>query len=197
MIFFQDTPVSIQRWGWKHLRGHNTSTYAISVIMIPCIQLVCFKYCLWWLCVLWIPKYKDLGKSKDLQTTPVSWLFTLYYLFFTFLGFADYSCGCAAGFTGSVCEEDIDECLSSPCPTNHTCVDQTNAYQCICQDGRSCSVAESEQRSTLDGWLVAVISAGAVLFVLLVIVAMFLVYKFCTATHDGIDGEPLFDNRGK
>lgn len=35
------------------------------------------------------------------------------------------------------CSVDIDECASSPCHSNATCVDELHNYTCICSDGYS------------------------------------------------------------
>ena len=43
-------------------------------------------------------------------------------------------CLCADGFTGSVCQHDIDDCLSQPC-VNGRCEDLVNGYMCYCQPG--------------------------------------------------------------
>ena len=53
----------------------------------------------------------------------------------TSLGPFNYSCECAAGYTGSTCEVDIDECLMAVCPANSSCVDAVNSYMCVCNPG--------------------------------------------------------------
>lgn len=45
-----------------------------------------------------------------------------------------YRCNCPPGFDGMRCENDIDECSSSPCSNGGTCEDEINGYQCICTD---------------------------------------------------------------
>ena len=76
------------------------------------------------------------------------------------------------GFSGSTCDKDINECLSSPCPTNHTCVDQINAYKCICQDGWPCN-----EDGGLDGSTIGVIILTLILVILLGLIIAFVVYK--------------------
>lgn len=45
-----------------------------------------------------------------------------------------YRCLCEAGYTGSDCEIDIDDCAGSPC-FNGDCVDKVNGYLCECPAG--------------------------------------------------------------
>jgi len=41
-------------------------------------------------------------------------------------------CTCRAGFDGVTCQNNIDDCLSSPCKNGGTCTDGNNAYGCEC-----------------------------------------------------------------
>ncbi|XP_029031043.1 protein eyes shut homolog isoform X2 [Betta splendens] len=45
------------------------------------------------------------------------------------------SCRCPAGFEGSWCEIDTNECSSSPCQNQADCVDRVNGYSCNCRMG--------------------------------------------------------------
>uniref|UniRef100_A0A8D3A0F8 Uncharacterized protein n=1 Tax=Scophthalmus maximus TaxID=52904 RepID=A0A8D3A0F8_SCOMX len=47
------------------------------------------------------------------------------------------SCRCSAGFEGSCCEIDTNECASNPCQNQGDCVDQVNGYSCDCRMGFS------------------------------------------------------------
>ena len=59
-----------------------------------------------------------------------------------------YSCACEAGFAGSDCGVDIDECASSPCQNGAGCATPTTeAYMCSCVDGFTgvtCAVDNNE-----------------------------------------------------
>ncbi|KAK7079934.1 Calcium ion binding, partial [Halocaridina rubra] len=46
-------------------------------------------------------------------------------------------CYCPAGFTGTFCEEDVDECGSQPCYNEGTCIDLPQGYRCECPEGYS------------------------------------------------------------
>jgi len=45
-----------------------------------------------------------------------------------------YSCQCLPGFTGSMCEINVDDCISHPCKYGR-CIDQVNGFICHCYDG--------------------------------------------------------------
>ncbi|XP_055955536.1 sushi, von Willebrand factor type A, EGF and pentraxin domain-containing protein 1 [Patella vulgata] len=47
----------------------------------------------------------------------------------------DVLCSCLSGFNGDRCEINIDDCLSSPCRNNATCIDGINDYSCTCSEG--------------------------------------------------------------
>jgi len=47
-------------------------------------------------------------------------------------------CDCAAGFNGTMCEDDIDECAAhSRCENGATCIDGIASYSCNCSAGFS------------------------------------------------------------
>ncbi|XP_068195689.1 protein jagged-2-like isoform X2 [Antennarius striatus] len=59
----------------------------------------------------------------------------------------NFSCSCDAGFTGSYCHENINDCAASPCMNGGTCIDGINSFQCFCPDGwegRLCDVDVNE-----------------------------------------------------
>ncbi|KAH8419353.1 hypothetical protein KR222_006509, partial [Zaprionus bogoriensis] len=47
----------------------------------------------------------------------------------------EFSCECAAGWHGRICQEEINECASSPCQNGGVCVDKLAAYACACPMG--------------------------------------------------------------
>ncbi|XP_053483266.1 protein HEG [Ictalurus furcatus] len=56
-----------------------------------------------------------------------------------------YRCNCLPAWRGENCTEDVDECVSSPCPQDSVCVNTRGSFSCDCalgydlQDGRSCT----------------------------------------------------------
>ena len=46
-----------------------------------------------------------------------------------------FVCNCPLGYTGVMCETNIDECLGYVCGMNGKCVDLINGLVCICGDG--------------------------------------------------------------
>eukprot|EP00058_Branchiostoma_floridae_P005014 XP_002590502.1 hypothetical protein BRAFLDRAFT_86173 [Branchiostoma floridae] len=40
--------------------------------------------------------------------------------------------GCASGWTGPNCQEEIDECESTPCQNGGVCYDEVGSYVCVC-----------------------------------------------------------------
>lgn len=54
------------------------------------------------------------------------------------------NCTCRAGFTGSLCEEDINECEMSPCENKGKCVNTPGGFYCQCQSGFSGPVCTAD-----------------------------------------------------
>ncbi|NXY42567.1 CUBN protein, partial [Ceuthmochares aereus] len=65
-----------------------------------------------------------------------------------------YFCLCNAGWTGSNCTENIDECISNPCQNGGTCTDEVNGYSCECTSawtGPQCQTAQQVCGGYLSG----------------------------------------------
>ena len=43
-----------------------------------------------------------------------------------------FSCTCAAGYTGDRCQTDIDDCAPTPCSNGGSCVDGVDSFTCTC-----------------------------------------------------------------
>ncbi|XP_069119516.1 LOW QUALITY PROTEIN: protein crumbs homolog 1-like [Argopecten irradians] len=50
-------------------------------------------------------------------------------------GATSFTCNCAPGYTNRRCEDEINECESSPCQYGGTCNDMIAAYNCTCIPG--------------------------------------------------------------
>ncbi|KAI5624969.1 protocadherin Fat 4-like, partial [Silurus asotus] len=58
-----------------------------------------------------------------------------------------FNCSCPAGFTGTRCEHDIDECLENPCENGGSCFNNPGGFLCHCSEGFSglhCSIVDNE-----------------------------------------------------
>lgn len=44
-------------------------------------------------------------------------------------------CHCQAGYTGSYCEDEVDECSPNPCQNGATCTDYLGGFSCKCVAG--------------------------------------------------------------
>ncbi|KAI0215915.1 hypothetical protein LSAT2_032050 [Lamellibrachia satsuma] len=88
-------------------------------------------------------------------------------------GFDGYRCDCPRGYSGDYCETDIDECLSSPCSANYSCVNRVGGYECFCDPKWPCHVTAP----LLALWHIVMISAGGGLF--LVFLTLVAAWVFC------------------
>lgn len=50
------------------------------------------------------------------------------------LSASNFTCLCAPGFTGPLCETNIDDCVDHQCQNGAICVDGVQSYKCICRD---------------------------------------------------------------
>jgi hypothetical protein len=41
-----------------------------------------------------------------------------------------YSCSCITGWQGSICDVDVNECLTFPCNTSYTCINNLGSFSC-------------------------------------------------------------------
>ena len=46
-----------------------------------------------------------------------------------------YHCKCKPGYNGTHCEQDVDECKTSPCKNGATCTNTVGGFTCQCQQG--------------------------------------------------------------
>ena len=66
-------------------------------------------------------------------------------------------CICPPGYTGDKCENNIDDCLSSPCLHGGNCTDQVDNYTCDCSDtfyeGPDCDTRKRSLRFRETNWM--------------------------------------------
>jgi hypothetical protein len=48
---------------------------------------------------------------------------------------ATFSCQCSDGWTGEKCEDNVDECIDSPCTNGGMCMDMPGKFFCSCPFG--------------------------------------------------------------
>ena len=51
---------------------------------------------------------------------------------------------CSAGYNGSECEMNIDDCLSDPCASTGQCVDGVDSFTCSCDQGYTGQLCETD-----------------------------------------------------
>ncbi|XP_045201110.2 sushi, von Willebrand factor type A, EGF and pentraxin domain-containing protein 1-like [Mercenaria mercenaria] len=53
-----------------------------------------------------------------------------------------FTCACLSGYTGTICETEIDDCEGHICQNNGTCTDGLQSYTCTCADGYTGDLCE-------------------------------------------------------
>ncbi|CAH1783356.1 unnamed protein product, partial [Owenia fusiformis] len=77
-------------------------------------------------------------------------------------GFEGYKCDCQLGYSGDYCEQNIDECLSSPCRPDYTCVDKINSFVCECDPRSPCA--------GYPWWAWLIVGLGSSILILIIVV---------------------------
>ena len=49
----------------------------------------------------------------------------------TSMGPFDFTCHCVVGYTGPMCEVNIDDCVSVTCLSNSMCEDRVDDFECV------------------------------------------------------------------
>jgi surface protein len=60
------------------------------------------------------------------------------------VGLSSSYCQCFSGFTGTTCETNMDDCMSSPCPKGWLCSDGVESFACACAIGYTGASCESK-----------------------------------------------------
>ncbi|XP_067851165.1 delta and Notch-like epidermal growth factor-related receptor [Heptranchias perlo] len=47
----------------------------------------------------------------------------------------NFTCICPPGYTGELCQTQIDHCVSQPCENGATCMSRATGYSCLCPEG--------------------------------------------------------------
>ena len=64
-------------------------------------------------------------------------------------GSGKFLCSCKSGFNGSLCELDVDECVSSPC-INGKCKNEKPGFSCLCDAGYSGILCDADINECLS-----------------------------------------------
>ncbi|XP_029297315.1 LOW QUALITY PROTEIN: protocadherin Fat 4 [Cottoperca gobio] len=61
-----------------------------------------------------------------------------------------YACSCRPGYTGTLCETDINECQPSPCHNGGTCHNLVGGFSCTCPEGFTGMACERDVNECLS-----------------------------------------------
>ena len=70
---------------------------------------------------------------------------TVYSQIYSF--FSAHVCNCSTGWQGDRCQDDVNECASSPCQNDGQCINVPGTYICVCTGywvGQDCEIDEEE-----------------------------------------------------
>ena len=69
------------------------------------------------------------------------------------LSLPNCTCQCNAGFTGSECETNINDCSPDPCRNGGTCSDGIDKYTCMCAEDFEGKICTDYTGRCLDNYL--------------------------------------------
>ncbi|XP_066275649.1 fibropellin-1-like [Branchiostoma lanceolatum] len=67
-----------------------------------------------------------------------------------------FTCQCAPGYAGTLCETDEDECISASCQNDATCQDGVSSFTCQCAPGYTgtlCEIVDIDECASHPCWL--------------------------------------------
>merc|ERR1712152_13277 len=98
-------------------------------------------------------------------------------------GLDAYTCDCVAGFEGTHCETNIDNCVGvTSCQNGGTCVDGINNYTCNCAEGFTGAFCENSNSALVNTTLATSDSDGLETWHIVIIILVVLFLLCCMAT---------------
>ncbi|XP_065345647.1 fat-like cadherin-related tumor suppressor homolog isoform X4 [Cloeon dipterum] len=91
-------------------------------------------------------------------------------------------CKCK-GFTGELCNVDLDECAQAPCLNGATCINEIGSYKCLCPPnatGHLCGQILYNTPITSGQYMEELFMIGGLLFVIFVLVMLFVCFRRCS-----------------